>query len=399
MNNDLLKFKSELETELHSNILHYWRTKAVDTKNGGFIGHIDNTDTCIFDATKGVVLNARILWTFASAYRIFKKPNDLELARRAFDYITNHFIDKKYGGVYWELDYTGKPLNPRKQIYGLSFVMYGMVEFNRACGDNKALEIAIDLFNLIEKHSFDKENNGYIEALSQEWNKLDDLRLSEKDDNESKTMNTHLHVLEAYTNLYRVWKNEVLGTALKNLIRLFIDKFINVDFNLNLFFDDYWNLKSDLISYGHDIECSWLLHEAAEVSGDYELIRTTAELAVKMAKQAFKGIDDDGGMIYETFPSKKHTDADKHWWPQAEAVVGFYNAYQLSGKPEFLEKAMGSWNFIKDYIVDKENGEWFWSVNKEGIPDKNHEKAGFWKCPYHNGRACMEMIERLNINQ
>jgi len=395
MKAELLNLKVELESELHNNILHYWRKNTVDHINGGFIGSIDSNNNPNVLAPKGVVLNARILWTFSSAYRIFGKPEDLKMAERAYQYILDFFIDKSYGGVYWELDYKGNALNPRKQIYGLSFAIYGMVEYYRICADKKALSTAIDLFNLIEKYSFDTVRNGYVEALSREWHKMDDYRLSEKDANESKTMNTHLHVLEAYTNLYRVWKDEKLEKALRNLILVFTDKFINENNNLNLFFDDDWNLKSDLISYGHDIECSWLLYEAAEVLGDKQIIKKVSEIAIKMAYETFKGVDSDGGLFNENFPSKKHLDTDKHWWPQAEAIVGFYNAFQLSDDEKFLQKTMNSWNFTKKYIVDSKNGEWFWRVNKAGIPNVNDEKAGFWKCPYHNSRACLEMIERL----
>jgi mannobiose 2-epimerase len=396
MGTDLLKLRTELESELQNNILGYWRANTIDEKHGGFIGSINHNNVPNAEAPKGAVMNARILWTFASAYRINRNEDDLKMAQRAYQYILDNFIDKTYGGVYWELDFMGNPSNTRNQIYGLAFVIYGMVEYYKACGDKNALASAVDLFYLIEKHSFDKDKNGYFEALTCEWNKMDDYRLSEKDDNESKTMNTHLHILEAYTNLYREWENDKLKGALSNLIKLFTDKFINQNYNLILFFDDDWTAKSDMISYGHDIECSWLLHEAAEVLGDSALTKKVANIAVNMAQAALKGIDADGGLIYETFPSKNHTDTDKHWWPQAEAIVGFYNAYQLSGNETYLQNSLNSWSFIKKYIVDKDNGEWYWSVNKDRVPYTENDKAGFWKCPYHNGRACMELIERLS---
>lgn len=396
MKTELKQLKAELESELFDNILSYWKNNTIDEKNGGFIGSINGQNVPDYNAPKGIVLNSRILWTFASAYRIFKKQDDLDIAKRAFQYIAEYFVDKKYGGVYWEIDYKGKPTNPRKQIYGLSFTIYGLVEYYRVCSDESALETAIDLFNLIEKHSFDKKRNGYIEALTEEWNKMDDYRLSEKDANESKTMNTHLHILEAYTNLYRVWKNDNIKRALKNLIELFIDKFINDNYNLNLFFDDDWNLKSDMISFGHDIECSWLLYEAAEVLGNLELIQKVSSISVKMSEVTFKGLDNDGGLMNEDFPSKQHLDTDKHWWPQAEAIVGFYNTYELTNDEFFLQKAIDSWEFTKKHIVDNIKGEWFGRVDKNGVVFTDDEKAGFWKCPYHNSRACMEIVERVN---
>jgi mannobiose 2-epimerase len=261
-----------MELELQ-NILNYWMQNSIDEKNGGFIGSIDHFNQKNVDAPKGSVVNTRILWTFASAYRVTKKPEYLKTAERAYHYIIHHFIDKNYGGIYWELDCNGKPKNPRKQIYALSFAIYCLAEYHRATGFPEALQYAIELFNAIEKYSFDKEQNGYVEALTEDWQPMTDYRLSEKDANESKTMNTHLHVMEAYACLYRVWKNDQLAKALRNLIELFIDKFIDGEtYHLNLFFDDYWNLKIDIISFGHDIECSWLLHEAAEVLGDHALV-------------------------------------------------------------------------------------------------------------------------------
>ncbi len=176
-----------------------------------------------------------------------------------------------------------------------------------------------------------------------------------------------------------------------------LDRFVDQDSkHLNLFFDDNWTLKSTLVSYGHDIEATWLMHEAAEVLGNQALIGVCGKLAVDLARENFTGLDKDGGLFYEWFPEQVRLDSDKHWWPQAEALVGYFNAYQLSGDEEFLKKAMNSWTFIKEKLVDKEYGEWNWGVNKEGVPLRVKEKAGFWKCPYHNGRACMEIIRRIN---
>lgn len=392
---ELQQLKNELQTELFS-ILAFWKSHSIDTQNGGFIGAIDGNNNPQPNASKGVVLNARLLWTFSSAYAVYGNTNEFEMANRAYDFLIDFFTDKKYGGVFWELDNKGMPLNTRKQIYGLAFAIYGLAAYYKIKKQNEVLKYAIILFDLIEKHSFDTLRNGYIEALTREWNRLDDYRLSEKDANESKTMNTHLHILEGYTNLYRIWKDEKLAKALKNLIELFLDKFINSSYHLNLFFDDEWNLKSDEISYGHDIECSWLLYEAAEVLGNKDLLEKTQKVASKMAIENMEGLDTDGGLIYERFPTKNKTDTDKHWWPQAEAMVGYFNAYQISGHTLLLEKTISTWNFIKNYMIDKEHGEWYWRVNTSGKPYKSDEKAGFWKCPYHNSRACIEIIERIN---
>ncbi|MBE9518616.1 MAG: AGE family epimerase/isomerase [Bacteroidetes bacterium] len=392
----MLHFREELEKELKENILSWWMEYTPDRELGGFHGHIDHLNQVVKGAGKGAVLNARILWTFSAAYRMYNQPEYLETARRAYAYIISYFTDKKYGGVYWELEPDGSVRSSRKQIYATAFTIYGLAEYHMACGDDRALKIAKGLFRDLEAKAFDLEFNGYTDALSRDWKALEDLRLSEKDQNESKTMNTHLHILEAYGNLFRIWKDPGLKEALKNLIKLFLEHFVDRERKvLNLFFDDNWNLKSTLISFGHDIECSWLLHEAAALLGDPGLIKECAELAVNMAHASEAGQAGDGGLHYEFFPESMELDSDKHWWPQAEAMVGYYNAFQLSGEQKFLERSLGSWEFIKKHLIDHKLGEWFWSVDSQGNPQTEKEKAGFWKCPYHNGRACMELIHRI----
>lgn len=386
-----------LEQELLKNILPYWMKFSPDHEHGGFNGHVTHFNQVVEKANKGAVLNARILWTFSAAYRMFPEKAYLETADRAYRYIQDHFVDRELGGVFWELNYKGEVVSPRKQIYAIAYVIYAMTEYWMATGEQQALETAITLFAAIERYALDRDRNGYTEALARDWTPIDDVRLSDKDDNESKTMNTHLHILEAYANLFRVWKDPRLERALENIIVLFLDKFVDPEtHHLNLFFDESWNLKSSLISYGHEIECSWLLHEAAVVLGKPGLTGKTEKVAVNMARKNFTGLDSDHGLFYELFPLENRLDTDKHWWPQAEAMVGYFNAYQLSGDEEFANKALNSWRFISGKIIDRTYGEWYWSVNREGVPMTEKEKAGFWKCPYHNGRACMEIIRRIN---
>ncbi len=393
----LYNLKEELESELRKNILPWWMEHTPDHKSGGFLGHVGHDNRVIEGAGKGSVLNTRILWTFSAAYRMYPEPEYLETARRAYHYILRHFTDKKYGGIYWELEPDGSRRTTRKQIYAIAFAIYGLSEYYMASGDEQALKMARVLFLDIEVHAFDRLRNGYTDALTRDWKPIEDLRLSEKDQNESKTMNTHLHILEAYTNLYRVWKDPSLKDALENVLRLMLDRFVDQDSkHLNLFFDDNWTLKSTLISFGHDIEAGWLLHEAAEVLENKALIEQTGKLAVEMARENFTGLDTDGGLFYEFSPEENEMDTDKHWWPQAEALVGYYNSYQLSGDETFLTKAIESWTFIKEKLVDREYGEWNWATNKEGIPLREKEKAGLWKCPYHNSRACLEIIRRID---
>lgn len=396
-NRALSRFREELEKEVKDNILSWWMKYSPDNNLGGFHGHIDHLNQVVLGAGKGAVLNARILWTFSAAYRMFNQPEYLETARRAYAYIISYFTDKKYGGIYWELEADGKVRSSRKHIYATAFTIYGLAEYHMACGDDQALKTARGLFRDLEAHAKDREFNGYTDALSRDWKALEDMRLSEKDQNESKTMNTHLHILEAYGNLFRIWKDPGLKEALKNLIMLFLEHFVDRERNqLNLFFDDNWNLKSTLVSYGHDIECSWLLHEAATLLGDPGLIKECAELALNMVHACEAGQAGDDGLHYEFFPESMELDSDKHWWPQAEAMVGYYNAFQLSGEQKFLERSLGSWEFIKKHLIDHKLGEWFWSVDSQGNPQTEKEKAGFWKGPYHNGRACLELIRRID---
>jgi len=388
--------KEEMHDHLVNDILPYWMKKTVDVEQGGFFGRIDGTETLHVKADKGCVLNARILWTFSAAYNHFQDTEYLEIAGRAFNYLINHFIDEEYGGVFWMVDYFGNHSETKKQIYAQAFAIYGLSEYYKASKNIRALDVAKELFNVIEKHAFDRKENGYFEAYDRHWSLLEDLRLSDKDANEKKTMNTHLHVLEAYTALYEIWKDKFLEKQLKNLVKLFLDKFINKEnHRFMLFFDEYWLSKSDDISFGHDIEGSWLLQKAAEKLDSWLLIRRTKKLAVAMVNAVMEnGMDADGGIMYEAEPDGIR-DTDKHWWPQAEGIVGFVNAWQNTGDEKYLQRAEAIWQYIKKYIIDTTHGEWWYRVTKDGLPYVVEDKVGPWKGPYHNGRACLEIIKRL----
>ena len=392
---DLGDLKQQLTDELTQNILHFWQTKMKD-KNGGFFGQMTGQNELQKSAARGGILNARILWTFSSAARIFGNDAYKAIAEHARNYIFEHFFDAEFGGTYWMLNADGSVADAKKQIYSQAFFIYALVEYYRLTNDEECLERAKELFYLIEKNSFDKQKNGYFEAYSRDWQLLDDLRLSEKDANEKKTMNTHLHILEAYSNLYRVWKDPVLEQQLQNLILLFTDKIINQEtFHLDLFFDEDWNCRSTLVSYGHDIEASWLIYEAALVLNNTDVISKVRPIVLKVALAAAEGLRDNGSIVNEKNTANGHTDTNCDWWPQAETMVGYYNAYQISGDTSYLDKVLKNWNFIKENIIDRENGEWVWAVNENGIKDLKNDKAGFWKCPYHNSRMCLELIERI----
>ena len=395
--NKVSTFRKEMQDVLTNNILPFWINNMVDHENGGFYGRIDGHGNLHAEAEKGGILNGRILWTFSAAYRVLGKPEYLEIATRAKDYIIDHFIDREYGGTYWSLDYKGNPKDTKKQFYAIGFMIYGLSEYVRATGDKEALDYAIQLFECIEEHSLDVIYNGYIEACTREWGEIADMRLSDLDANYPKSQNTHLHIIEPYANLYRVWKDERLEKALRNMINIFTDKILNPETNhLDLFFEKDWTRGAGhLESYGHDIECSWLMHEAALVLGDAEVLKKVEEIVPLVAKASEKGLNPDGSMIHEANLDTGHVDDDLHWWVQAEAVVGFYNIYQHFGDESALDKSLQCWQYIKDNLIDYEGGEWYWSRRPDGTLNLDDDKAGFWKCPYHNGRMCLEIIERI----
>jgi cellobiose epimerase len=391
----LMEYGREMQDQLES-ILTYWKDNTLDKLNGGFIGKIDHDNKPYPEAPKGSVLNSRILWAFSTSYHVTHKKAHLEIAKRAYDYIQTYFLDKEYGGIYWTVDYKGAPLDTKKQVYALAFAVYGMSELYKIWPDEALKQTIINLYKDIVTNSYDKKFGGYIEALSRDWKELGDLRLSAKDANERKSMNTHLHVLEAFANLYTIWPDEKLKMQVEELIQLFLEFIISPDtHHLVLFFDDSWNKRSEVISYGHDIEAAWLVQEAAELVGNKSLLEKVKYQTILLTEAASEGLDEDGGLWYEYDPVDDYLVRQKHSWPQAEAMVGFLNAWQISGKEVYLQQSLKSWQFVKDHILDKKGGEWYWGVEKDYTPMNREDKVGIWKCPYHNSRACIEVIRRI----
>ena len=388
--------KQEMREVLENNILRFWIDRMQDHEQGGFYGRIDNQNVLHADADKGAILNARILWTFSAAYRVLGKSEYLKIATRAKRYFIDHFIDPEYGGVYWSLDYKGQPKETKKQFYAIGFAIYGLSEYARATNDQEALEQAINLYRCVEDHALDREHNGYIEAMTRDWQPIGDMRLSAYDANYPKSQNTHLHIIEPYANLYRVWPSARLGQSLRNIISIFTDKILNPEtHHLDLFFEMDWTRGAgQLESYGHDIECSWLMHEAALVLGDQKVLAKVEPIVQIVAKASEKGLNPDGSMIHEANLTAGTKDDDLHWWVQAEAIVGFYNIYQHFHDEAALEKALRCWQYTKENLIDYEHGEWYWSRHRDGSLNTTDDKAGFWKCPYHNGRMCLEIMER-----
>jgi mannobiose 2-epimerase len=458
--------------ELLEDILPFWRRRTVDERRGGFIGQMSNDLRVQEDAPKGLILNARILWTFSAAYAYTQDDQDRALAQRAYEYLMDHFLDRQYGGCFWELDPNGAVLDDKKKIYGEAFCLYALAEYYRVFGASQALDRAGEIFDLIEMHARDERYGGYLEVMSRDWQPCEDMRLSDKDMNEKKSMNNHLHILEGYTSLLRAlsWRGrpglasrgrpafvcedqkqgqdalatgeqgqdalvteeqgqDALATSLRDLIGIFQRHILNSEqTHLQHFFDDAWTPKSDSYTFGHDIEGSWLLCEAAEVVAGAptwrgrpglvsrgrpargsetkeqgqdalatSLMTDVQDVALRIARTVLtQGLDADGGLFYEG-RSGRIINPNREWWPQAEAVVGFYNAWQLTGDKAFREAAGRCWQFIQNHVVDHEHGEWFWCVRPDGTPDLSLPKVSPWKCPYHNGRCCLEIIRRTQM--
>ena len=359
---------------------------------GGFYGEVRASGEIVPDAPRGVILNARIIWAFAAAYRRLRHPAYRTAAEAARDWFLDHFFDPKYSGVYWSVTADGKPLETKKQLYAQGFGIYGLSELYKATHDARTLEAAIDLFRTTEAHFADPENGGYIEALARDFKPLADMSLSAHDINADKTMNSHLHLMEAYANLYQVWSDPSLKSALEHLIELTCSRILGPDGHLQLYFRRDWSVLPGGISYGHDIETSWLLLECAMTTRNFAVVNRVKPCAAALGKAGNEGLQPDGSLLYEKQPDGT-VDASRQWWVQAEAVVGNLWLWKYHGDLAASDRAVACWNYIRDHLVDREKGEWYWAVQPDGTPDLANPKAGFWKCPYHNARMCLEIMK------
>lgn len=397
---ELRRLAAEADRELQGNILPFWLKHAPDRERGGFHGYVGADLVADDTAPRGALLTCRILWTFSAAHRYRPDPAWLDLAHHAARDLRKHFLDREQGGVIWTVDRDGRVLDARKQVYLQVFAIYGLTEYHRATGDKAALDEAVAIYRLLETRAKDSEHGGYFDVLDRTWRRLPpgDNVLGRA----PKSQNSHIHILEAYTNLFRVWPDESLKKSLRDLIQLMVDRILDErTHHLTLFFRDDWTPDGEEISYGHDIELSWLLVEAAEVLGDARLLERARTEAVAIARATAKeGVDRDGGVFAEGKQSGP-TDRRKEWWSQAEAVVGFLNAYEITRDPEFLTQAVHTWKFIQEKVVDRKAGDWHQWLDAAGEPpgpsvgrNFSAAKVSIWKCPYHNGRACLETVAR-----
>ena len=410
------KFYESVKDELLNDILPFWEKNACDTRPGceGFYGSISSFGLADAESPRSIVMTSRFLWTYSAAARHFKNPALLKMADFAYRTIVSKYWDSENGGVYWSVLPDGTSCVSKKQIYGEAFCCYGLCEYAAAIKElrqdvlsEEAMNYALDIYNFLEQYAFDSKDGGYLEACAQNWSPTDDMILSPKDMNCPKSMNTNLHVMEAYTNLYRTLPlvfsdakaiRAEVGDSLAALVRLTVEKILQPDAHLGMFFDMKWNPLSDEISYGHDIEASWLLWEAACELKDEELKSEIKETVIKVAETALnEGFDHENGCM-ENFlrsePEGKVRDRTRVWWNQAEAMNGFYNAWEMTGETKYSDACHAEWNWILNHQKDRENGEWWNEVDVNGNPVLTEDKGGNWKTSYHNGRTCLELLRR-----
>jgi mannobiose 2-epimerase len=392
----LQELRAAARNELVSNVLPFSMRYVVDHERGGFFGYVANDNTVDKEAPKGLIQHTRMLWTFTHARHVLDDPSYSPIADHARQAITGWFADAAHGGYFWMVDPHGHAMQTDKLTYGQAFTIYALAEDYRASGNAESLQQAITLYHLLEERCRDAEHGGYSEGCHRDWTPAPELCVDTTELPVVKSMNVHLHMMEAYSTLLRAWPDPALKASLRQLVEIMLGHVLNRRaHHLSLWFDGEWRPLSDHISYGHDIEGSWLLIEAAEVLHDRELLARAHTAALSMAYATLgRAVDADGGLFSEGVPSGV-TDRSKVWWPQAEAVVGFFNAYQLNGDPRFLEAALASWRFIQEHIVDHEHGDWFWGLDEAGRP-LDREKAGPWKAAYHSGRTCMEIMRRID---
>ncbi len=409
LKNELTLYNQYFEGELF-NILSYWMNYGIEKGGDGFYGAVDLNNQPVLSANKTSVLNARILWTFAAAAKRYPGRGYDKVAHTAYRVVTNDFADREQGGFFMELSASNKVVSDLKHTYAQAFVIYSLCKYYEFSPSPEVMKGIQDFFFLLDRKTKDPHHPGYLEAFTRDWTLYEENRLA--DNNEPKSMNTHLHVLEAFAAVYKVWKGDLIKQRLTELLEIFIRYIIREDGHLGVFFLDDFTETPDskgICSFGHDIEASWLIWEAAGILGDDSIKDRIKPLIQKMADAVLReGVDKDGGLFLESTRFGSHLRTNKHWWLQAENLVGFMNMYQLTDDPKYWETVKLTWDFIDRCVIDHVGGEWFTKVNRLGKPFllepaddpspfyRNDWKIDPWKCPYHNGRAMMEMVHRLD---
>lgn len=384
-------FATEIKEHLVNDLIPFWQGLK-DEENGGFYGYLSYDLKLDKKAVKGCILNSRILWFFSNAYMVLGDHSLLESATHAYQFLKEHCVDDEFGGVFWSLTYDGKPEDTTKHTYNQAFSIYALASYYDASKNPEALEIAWKLYDLVESKC--KDEYGYLEAFTRSFEPEENDKLSENGVIAEKTMNTLLHVFEAYTELYRVTKEEKVAKQIRFMMDIIKDKVFNKEIGRQeVFFDRTWNTLIDLYSYGHDIETAWLVDRGLEVLDDEAYTNMLSPITKIITENIYNRAYIDHSLVNES--ENGVVDTTRVWWVQAEAVVGFLNGYQKQGDKKFLDASVDIWNYIKKYFIDKRNGsEWFWSVKEDHTPDEKPIVEP-WKCPYHNGRMCFEVLRRM----
>ena len=383
---------SEIKSHLVNGIIPFWKSVR-DDEYGGYYGYMGYDLVLDKKSVKGCILNSRITWFFSKAYKTLGDESLLDEAKHGYEFMKKYCLDDEYGGVYWSVNYDGTVNDSTKHTYNQAFSIYALSAYYDATGDEESIKLASDIYDIIETKCTDAE--GYLEAFDRKFAPEANDKLSENGVMADKTMNTLLHVFEAYTEFYRITKRKDVKKRLEWILDIIAEKIYNpVLKRQEVFFDAHYNSLIDLHSYGHDIETAWLLDYGIEVLGEETYTKKISEITKALTAQIY-AIAFDGSSISNECENKV-VDTDRVWWVQAEGVIGFINGYQHDvSKQEYLEAAKNIWEYIKKYVIDSRNGsEWFWVVNKDGKPYEDQPIIEPWKCPYHNGRMCLEVIRR-----
>lgn len=392
-----LKMGVEARSHLYDDIIPFWKSLR-DNEYGGYYGYMGYDLGLDKKAVKGCILNSRITWFFTNAYMLFKDESLLNEARHGFEFMKNKCMDRSNGGFYWSLNYDGTPNDTTKHTYNQAFAIYALSSYYEASGDGVALDMAYTLYDLIEGRM--RDELGYREAFDEGFNEIDNDLLSENGVTAKRTMNTLLHVFEAYTELYRVDGDERVASKLKWIMDVIADKVYNPEkHRLDVFFDDEWTPLIDLHSYGHDIEAAWLIDRCTDILGDKEYADKMGRITRDLTNQIYGEAFDGSSLANEC--ENGVVDEWRIWWVQAETVVGFLNGSARLQRLEYEGAAKSEWKFIKEYVIDRRDGykagrEWYWRVSKNGTPDRDKPIVEPWKCPYHDGRMCLEIIRRTS---
>lgn len=385
-------FVDEVKEHLIKDIIPFWK-KLHDSEYGGYYGYMDFDLKLDKQAVKGAILNSRILWFFSNAYMTLKEESLLREATHAYEFLRNHCMDRENGGVFWSLNYDGTVEDSTKHTYNQAFAIYALSSYYDASKNPEALETAYELYHVIEEKCTDPY--GYKEAQSAEFELIANDKLSENGILADKTMNTLLHVFEGYTELYRVTRDEEVKSHLEDMLKIFSEKVYNPRLRRQeVFFDHQWNSLLDLQSYGHDIESSWLLDRGCDIIDDVEWTKKIRVITSDLASAIYERAYVDHSLLNECENGVDNT--MRIWWVQAETVLGFLNQYHKHPEEtKYRQAVLDVWNYIKTKLSDHRNGsEWFWQLDKDGNPDTAKPMVEPWKCPYHNGRMCFEIIKR-----